>query len=243
MRRLLSRLIPDAFKQEFKVRLGAPHMYWSILNLKRNGLQATHIVDIGAYKGEWTGAVLKIFPDAHYLLLEANPEREQDLQAFVQEHPRAHIAYELALLDSQTGTDKVFHVMETASSALEEHSGQDSKQITLPTKTLDEVAKRHHFETVSLLKLDVQGYELQVLKGAAELLARAEAVLLEVSLLDIHKNVPLMHEVVNFMHDRDFVVYDICSLAARRPLDRALWQTDLLFVKEDSVFRRNKSYR
>jgi hypothetical protein len=92
------------------------------------------------------------------------------------------------------------------------------------------------------MKLDVQGYELEVLKGGDKILPNTEAVILEVSLLDIHKNVPLLRDVVNFMYDYGFVAYDICSVSARRPLDRALWQTDLLFVKENSKFRQNKSY-
>ena len=187
--------------------------------------------------------MLKIFPDANYLMIEANPEKEKDLAAFVDKHRGSNVAYEIALLDSHAGTDKVFHVMETASSALDEYTDQDAKSIRLPTKTLNDVAKQHKFNKVSLMKLDVQGYELQILKGGEQLLANAEAILLEVSLLDIHKNVPLMRDVLNFMYEHQFVVYDICSLAARRPLDRALWQTDLLFVKENSIYRQNKSYR
>jgi FkbM family methyltransferase len=242
MKKLLSKLISDRFKQEFKIKLGAPHMYWSIRNLKKNGLNATKIIDIGAYKGEFTEDVLKIYPDASYLLLEANPEREKDLQAFVQRKKSSKIDFELALLDKNAGTEKVFHLMDTASSALEEYSEKDSKQVIIPTRTLNEIADRKGFHQVSLMKLDVQGYELEVLKGGDKILPNTEAVILEVSLLDIHKNVPLLRDVVNFMYDYGFVAYDICSVSARRPLDRALWQTDLLFVKENSRFRQNKNY-
>ncbi len=242
MLKIISKLIPDRFKQEFKIRLGAPHMYWSIRNLQRNGLKAEHIIDIGAYKGEWTDDVLKIFPDANYLMIEANPERENDLKAFVQKKANPKVDYAIALLDNKAGADKVFHIMETAASALEEYAGQDSRKVVIPTKTLNEVAAGKGFHEASLMKLDVQGYELEVLKGGDTLLANTQAVLLEVSLLDIHKNVPLIRDVLNFMYEYGFVVYDICSVAARRPLDRALWQTDLLFVKEDSVFRQNKRY-
>ncbi len=242
MKNLFLKLIPDAFKQGLKIKLGAPHMYWSIRNLKRNGLDATSIIDIGAYEGGWTEDVLKIFPDANYLLIEANPEKDAKLKAFARQHPRAKITHEIALLDSQTSTGKKFHLKETGSSAIDEHTQDDSKTVLLPTKRLDDLAKRHGFEKVSLLKVDVQGYELQVLKGAGQLLADTETALLEVSLLEINKGAPLMREVINFMYDHQFVVYDICSITTRRPLDMALWQTDLLFVKEHSVFRQNKGY-
>lgn len=242
IRKMLARMIPDSVKQEFKIKLGAPHMYWSLNNLKKNGLLATQIVDIGAYKGEWTEELLKIFPNASYLLVEGNPERKGDLDSFVKKHKAADIKYEIALLGSTAGEQKTFHVLDTASSVLDEYTNPDSVTIQLTSDTIDHVARKHNFDNVSLVKLDVQGYELEVLKGGGQIMKTAEAILMEVSLLDIHKNVPLLRDVLNFMYEYDFVAYDICSVAARRPRDRALWQTDVLFVKENSKYRSDKSY-
>lgn len=242
IKKILTGLIPDSFKQEFKIKLGAPHMYWSLWNLKKNGLDAKQIVDIGAYKGEWTEELLKIYPNASYLMVEGNPERKADLAAFVERKKSFDIKYELALLDSKAGEQKKFHIMDTASSVLDEYVNPESVTIQLTSDTLDEVARKHAFNNVSLVKLDVQGYEVEVLKGGRHILQNAEAILMEVSLLDIHKNVPLLREVLNFMYEYDFVAYDICSVAARRPKDRALWQTDVLFVKENSKYRSDKSY-
>ncbi|MEO6981194.1 MAG: FkbM family methyltransferase, partial [Mucilaginibacter sp.] len=89
--------------------------------------------------------------------------------------------------------------------------------------------------------IDTQGYELEILKGGEKTLAHAEFVLLEVSFLDIYINCPLITDTVSFMKQRGFVVYDICTLM-KRPLDNALFQADFLFVKEDSVFRKNKQW-
>lgn len=242
IKKILTRLIPDSVKQEFKIKLGAPHMYWSLNNLKKNGLNATQIVDIGAYKGEWTEELLKIYPNASYLMVEGNPERQVDLAAFVAKHKPADIKFEIALLGSTAGEQKAFHIMDTASSVLDEYVNPEAVTIQLTSHTVDQVARKHNFDAVSLVKLDVQGYELEVLKGGAQILQTAEAVLMEVSLLDIHKDVPLLREVLNFMYEYGFVAYDICSVAARRPKDRALWQTDVLFVKENSKYRSDKSY-
>ncbi|MBO9636064.1 MAG: hypothetical protein J7578_23375, partial [Chitinophagaceae bacterium] len=84
IKKILTGLIPDSFKQEFKIKLGAPHMFWSFENLKRNGLDAKQILDIGAYKGEFTEEMLKIYPKASYLMIEGNPERKPDLAAFME---------------------------------------------------------------------------------------------------------------------------------------------------------------
>lgn len=244
MRSIIRRLVPNSFKQDMKIRIGAPHMFWSIRNLRDNGLKAENIIDIGAYKGEWTDDVLKIYPNASYLLLEGNPAREADLKKFMIAHPKHKLSYQIALLGEKPNEEKQFNILDTASSVLEEHNAPSNVQATLQLKTkcLDDICADRKISKVDLMKLDVQGYELEILKGGKRVLQNTQAVLMEVSLLDIHKGVPLIREVINFMYEYDFVVYDICSVSARRPLDKALWQTDLLFVKEVSVFRQNKSY-
>ncbi len=175
-------------------------------------------------------------------MLEANPEKEKELKKVIGRHPSAKIEYEIALLDSKAVTDKTFYLMETASSALEENLPVNAREIKVQPKTLNQVLAARSISSVSILKLDVQGYEVEILKGGNEILPHTEAVLLEISLLDIHKNVPLLKDVLNFMYEYQFVAYDICSVSARRPLDRALWQTDVLFVKENAVYRQNKAY-
>jgi hypothetical protein len=66
-------------------------------------------------------------------------------------------------------------------------------------------------------------------------------VLTEINLLDLHENVPLLHEIVAWLAERGFVAYDICG-TTRRPLDDALWQTDMIFVRKDDALRRDKGY-
>ena len=92
-----------------------------------------------------------------------------------------------------------------------------------------------------LLKLDVQGYEIEVLKGGARALAEAEAFLLEVPLLQYNEGAPLFAEVVEFMKDAGFVAFDICG-QVRRETDGALFQVDILFVPERSALRAHMAF-
>jgi hypothetical protein len=64
---------------------------------------------------------------------------------------------------------------------------------------------------------------------------------MEVNFLDIHENVPLAADIVHWLNERNFVIYDICGMG-RRTLDGALWQADFLFVKKDSCFRLDKTW-
>ncbi|MEQ8958462.1 MAG: FkbM family methyltransferase, partial [Coleofasciculus sp. C2-GNP5-27] len=100
-----------------------------------------------------------------------------------------------------------------------------------------------HFSDRSpdLLKLDVQGYELEVLKGAEKSLPEIQAILAEINLLDIHQNVPLLADMIAWLDKRNWVAYDICGLT-RRPLDKALWQADFIFVPCHSPLRADKRW-
>jgi hypothetical protein len=101
--------------------------------------------------------------------------------------------------------------------------------------------QRLGFPYPDLIKLDLQGAELDALEGAPESLKRAKAVLLEVSMIDFEKGMPVIGDVVAFMKAKGHVVYDILGLW-HRPLDGALAQGDLLFVPETSALRADRRY-
>jgi len=92
-----------------------------------------------------------------------------------------------------------------------------------------------------LIKIDVQGAELDVLAGGQTTLSQAEFVLLEVSLFQFFQQGPIFCDVVGYMKSKGFVPYDILGLQYR-PLDRALSQIDISFVKETGLLRQFHHY-
>ena len=82
----------------------------------------------------------------------------------------------------------------------------------------------------------MQGYEIEVLKGAINTLRDVEAVLMEVSFLAYNKNAPLLVDTVQFMKEMGFLAYDICSLVRYR-IDNTLVQADIIFLRKDSPWR------
>lgn len=235
-----SRWIPESLKQKIRRRFGAPDMFWCLENMRNHGFNPKFILDIGAYEGTWTSRTRDIFPDSRFLMLEAMPGKSNALEAVCQSAPEK-IRYQIALLGKENRADVDFYELETASSALQEHFDTAARPVKRNMYTLENILSASDFPRVDLIKLDVQGYELEILKGGIPHLEQAEAVLMEISLIDIHQGVPLFTEVVNFMDQHGFVAYDICGLT-RRPLDQALWQTDLIFVKRDSHLRQNKRW-
>jgi FkbM family methyltransferase len=172
-----------------------------------------------------------IFPECHFLMVEAQNNKKPLLEKIVSERPK-HFELEICLLGPKDGEEIPFFEMESGSSVLEENSSFPRRATTYKTTTLDTLIAKRNIRHSDILKLDVQGYELEVLKGASLLLQHADVVILECSLVPINKGCPLLAEVVAFMDSRGFQVYDIVS-QIRRP-DHVLWQTDLMFVSKES---------
>jgi hypothetical protein len=122
-----------------------------------------------------------------------------------------------------------------------EQSDVNGKPRTVPAVTLDDLFEEKQLEGPLLLKVDVQGAELDVLAGAKRMLRHVEYVVLETALFQFYDGGPQLADVVAFMKERGFVVYEIMDVLFR-PLDGAMSQVDLAFVKENGIFRRSHAY-
>ena len=109
--------------------------------------------------------------------------------------------------------------------------------------TLDELLDgRISCEDRALLRLDLETHELPALTGASSLLQKVEAVLTEVSFYDSNDwGAPRFAEIVAFLQERRFLLYEIASLSGRAR-DGRLRMGDAVFVREDSVLSRDASW-
>ncbi|WP_309379964.1 FkbM family methyltransferase [Cerasicoccus frondis] len=212
---------------------GFPSQAKTFQALRDLGWRPGCCIDVGAYEGKWAEFFVGCFPDSHVLMVEGQPGMSAQIDKVVAEHPD-HFGYEIALLGAEDGAEVVFHEMKTGSSVFEENSSVARNSVKRSLTTLDTLLERHpDFQQAQCLKLDTQGYELEVLRGAARLLRQVEVVLMEVSLVAVNQNAPLLAEVVAFMDERGFKVFDFCSQIRRK--DKVLWQTDLLFIRKGSA--------
>lgn len=219
---------PVAFAKLAHQMVQAPHQKIGFQKLSARGLKPQLIVDAGAYQGHWSQFVHTVWPDAKQIMIEANSEKRALLENVAES---LGATLHMTLLGPDDDVERTFYVMESGSSILEENSPLDRCAKTVTTRRLDSVIPAH--TPVDFLKVDVQGYELEVLRGAPRILSEVQAVLLEVALLQINKGAPLFAEVVAFMKSRGFEVCDVLELH-HRPLDKATNQVDLLFVPKES---------
>ncbi len=234
---LLKRVVPAIIKKKLKEKLGVPDQEYTFKRLKKLGYQPKLVLDIGAYEGSWAKSFLTVFPNCKILMIEGQEGKRSILEKTA-EHKQ--LDFQIALLGSAE-QEVEFNIYETASSVLKENNETGAKTEIRTLTTLDKSIIDTPFTKADFIKIDTQGYELEILKGAEKTMQQAEFILLEVSLIDIYKNCPMVAEVMAFMQSKGFVLYDICSLM-RRPYDNALFQSDFLFVKETSPFRAAKQW-
>lgn len=203
-------------------------------HMKGLGLNPQTVIDVGV--GHGTSELYDSFPNAEYLLIEAVREFEPDLKQILS-HRKGR--YLLAAAGAQPGetTINVHPEHLQGSSLFNESDGADGMARTIPVVTIDSANASGSI----VIKLDIQGAELLALSGATETMKRTEAILMEVALIPCLKDIPLFAEVIRFMADRGFVVYDFFG-GGQRPLDGAMASADLVFVQENGKFRQNHAW-
>lgn len=199
--------------------------------MKGRGFDPRFGIDIGAHDGYWTLFFRQEFPACRMLMVEGLESKADRLRQ-VSEQSGGSIDFRIAVLGASHGKPVRWIEMGTGSSALEEHSAYPRDVKTTSLSALDELLGPDA-PRVDFMKLDVQGYELEVLRGAARAMEQAQAVYLEVSLVPVNDGCPLINEVMQFMEAKGFRLLDFCSQTRRK--DGVLWQTDLMFVKNGTA--------
>jgi FkbM family methyltransferase len=232
--------LKNSMRQRITRHYGVPEIPLALERLRSMKFSPTHIFDVGAHSGEFAKLCRRIWPGAKLTCFEVLPHRVAELQAW--SATDGNVSIIPCLLGAETRNAVPFHEMETASSVLEEHLSPRVPVRSYPMRTIDEIVRNLELQPPAFLKLDVQGYELEILYGAKSTLSSIEAILAEVNFIDIHRNVHLFDDLIVFLRDNNFVAYDICGMH-RRPLDSALWQADFMFVPRHSYLRADKRWR
>jgi FkbM family methyltransferase len=234
------RLACDYASPAYKHRMGLSSLEGALDLVRRNGFQPATIVDVGAYIGNWALIAHEFFPGAQIVMIDGNPQNDEALCSAVKKIG-TQAKHFIALLGSERRMKVKLFQNATGTSVLKEFTSYKTAQVEVPMFTLDGLLTGESLVGPLLLKLDVQGFELEVLRGGTRVLAESELVLLEVSTLPFNEGAPLFAEVIHFMSDHDFEVFDFCG-QARRHSDEALFQIDVLFANRSSRLRRRRKF-
>lgn len=200
------------------------------------------IIDVGAAYGDFVKKTASIFSDASFVLVEPLEEYAESLEAVKKTYPIKAIVSGAA--SAQHGEMPIHvHADLVGSSLKKEIEGEhvDGVERVVPVTTLDAIEEEQQLTGPYLLKIDVQGAELDVLAGAQNVLKNTECIVLEVSLFRSMHGGADLHDIVTYMKEKGFVAYDIASFLYR-PYDNALSQVDMIFVKENGPLRQFLGY-
>jgi FkbM family methyltransferase len=230
MKSRLKALMPQTVKKPLKEFMGFKTMGNRLLNLRHAGFNCTGAIDVGAYHGDWTKAFRSVWK-APVIMVEPQVSCKNVLERYASEAGNPGVHLECCALGKAPGV--VDFILEETNSRFDvSGNSDDAASVKVPVKTLHEVTSNHD-ERFNLLKIDVQGFELDVLEGVGKGLKDFEVIILEVSIIRIGP-VPVFYEVMQYMDRRGYRLYDFLPMYYR-PLDNALWQGDAFFVRNDSA--------
>jgi len=213
--------------------------------LAQFGFSPTHIIDGGANVGEFAMMAHARFPRARVHMIEPQPACEEPLRRLCQQSPFSYHPYAL-VAPERSGTSIAFVVtpgaVTTGAHIAAGAIGGDAAQVEVQARSLDDVmaAELGPDERI-LLKLDLEGHELEALKGASRVLQSTEVVLAESAFFGDPRpsNTPLQLSALLARHG--FSLFDVLAISGR-PRDRRARQCDLLFVKDTSPVSADQSW-
>jgi len=163
------------------------------------------LVDVGAYRGDFTATALAAFPGSSALLFEPGPVKAAALRERYRSEPAVRV-FEIALGDE--GGDALLHEQEdsaTDSLLPPPHGATEERTRRVRVSPLDAVLDEEGVRSVDLVKVDTQGYDLRVLRGSAETLARCRpAILVEAIFAPLYRGQASFDELLGFLTEAGY---------------------------------------
>ena len=241
LRKLADRLDAPGYAESRHLRVPYP-LYRFFGRVKAWGAVRT-VLDVGANVGQFSRAAAQCFPGvavhAFEPLTVCQPALRKVSERFpqIQIHPVAlgEQAGEVAMNENEYPDSSSLLTMTERHKELWPKT-RNEKRVTVPMQTLDGLREQlgpgPHF-----LKMDVQGYEMNVLRGAEETLKATSVVFTEVLFDQFYEGQADFSAMLEFMRDRGFRFVEFASESRMPPLGELAY-ADAVFVKQSSAVRR-----
>jgi FkbM family methyltransferase len=219
--------------EEFRLR---PNHGNSLLLLQHHGFTPNTVIDIGAAEGRFflDRQRMNLYAQAWHFFVDAMHENEEGYRKLAAKFPASYEITALSCLEGEVvlRVDPDFyntHVDHLQVATTYENSRR------VPVATLDAVVQRRALKPPFVIKLDVQGGELDVLRGALRTLDDAIVVTSEIQ---IFAERDTLADLLAFMQGNGWVLYDITDLAYYHT-DWTLYQCYATFIPRSMDFRKS----
>lgn len=175
------------------------------------------IVDGGANRGNIINIFLRQYAEPTIYAFEPIPAFAQALQEKYADKEKVHIFQKA--LGSEPST-VAFNILNAQNSSSIFSPGEWNHKYHGDRMAVAEVANVElvrldqalPVDAVDILKLDLQGYELQALKGAGQLLERVKVIVTEVEFVPLYENQPLFGDIDVFLRQAGFRLLNLYDL-------------------------------
>lgn len=195
----------------------------------------THIVDVGANHGTWTREALRYFPETFYTLLEPQQQMRVSIADITQTNPK--VTFNAVGAGSKAGKF-MFTIVDRDDSCnflytAEEASRRGFSQVEVSVVTLNEFLPGLHLPVPEIIKIDAEGLDLEVLKGADHFFGITEIFMVEAGVMNKGFGNSVL-KLMDFMDQQGYRLYDLTDL--NRPLKiNVLWLVEMVFIKKDGM--------
>ena len=201
-----------------------------------SGLDCSTIVDIGANRGQFALVARRCLPQARIISFEPLPAAAAKFRAVFAGDDRVTL-HEVAI--GPVPGNATIHIShrDDSSSLLPITSAQvalfpgtaEVATAIIRVAPLREFISAAKIEALALLKVDVQGYELQALRGCEDLLSRFAYVYTECSFVELYASQALADEVIAWLRERGLRLRGVHNMDYDR--DGRAIQADFLFAR------------
>ena len=201
-------------------------------------LKLKTVIDVGAYIGAFAFAMRMILPQVQIYCFDPLEENVAKINKNLGKWGSVK-TFQSALGDRKGNVQFNLNDFRASSSILEMDTQHrqafpettHTTKVDVPMARLDDFLPEMKVQAPAFLKIDVQGFELNVLKGATNLLPIVDYLMIEVTYQTLYKNQPLYGDIYQYLHTRGFeFAGNIDSLVS--PKNGAILQSDALFIRK-----------
>ncbi len=229
---LLERLIYTNRELVHELSRLTPYRQWfSSLDFKT-------LIDVGSYLGSFAFAMRMILPKVQLYCFDPLEENIAQINYNLGKWGLLE-AFQTALGDKRGEVEFNLNDFRASSSILEMDPFHrktfpetiHARKVKVPIALLDDFLPKMKLKKPILLKVDVQGFELYVLRGGLKLLSQVDYLLLEVTYQTLYKGQPLFGDIYKFLNSHGFdFAGNLDSLTS--PENGAILQSDAFFIRK-----------
>ncbi|MEQ7868428.1 FkbM family methyltransferase [Xanthomonas sp. WHRI 8393] len=189
------------------------------------------VLDVGAHRGESIRYFKSIYPDCQLYSFEPDPQNFAALEEVAAQFGGKAVCLALGEKEevSQYYRQGISHlggllpINADSIDSLGYARQASNEQIAVRKTTLDNACAELGISHAHILKIDVQGFERQVLEGAKAILQHTDCAVIEIGLYDFYGKTTSFVDVVNLMQAAGFSLWDIAKLSKNPRSLRTDW--------------------